>query len=171
MASRFLPDGIPAPPFELEAVYTRRRFNLSEQAGKPVLLVFIGYDSRDTLREVLEEVRTSYPSLDRVVVAGVINLLFVPGMLRKTVQNFMENAIRQGLKEVPSRFDPLEHLILLADWSGSVSRAYRITAVGKDAALVLIDAEGSIHGHYQGDQPAQAALELVADVMASSEDF
>lgn len=77
----------------------------------------------------------------------------------------MEGAIKQAIKEIPAPYTPAEYLILLPDWKGSMARAYRISNSGSQVALVMIDGQGIIQGHYQGDDPAQAAVELISQVV------
>lgn len=165
MTTRFLPIGSPAPDFELTTIHTQRVVSLTSCAGTPLLLVFLSYDTREQVREIAQAVRTAFPNIDQVVVANVINLLFVPSFARKMAENRMDNAIKQAIKEIPPPYTPAEYLILLPDWKGSLARAYRISNTGNQVALVLIDGQGIIQGHYQGDAPAQAAVELIAGLL------
>jgi len=165
MSSRFLPIGSPAPDFQLTAVHTRRVVSLASCAGTPLLLVFLSYDTREQVRDISQAVRTTYPDISQVMVANVINLLFVPSLARKMAENRMESAIKQAIKEIPPPYTPAEYLILLPDWKGSLARAYRISNSGNQVALVMIDGQGIIQGHYQGEAPAQAAVELIAGLL------
>lgn len=169
MSSRFLPIGSPAPAFELTAIHTRRVVNLASCAGTPLLLVFISFDTREQVRDISQAVRAVYPKISQVIVANLINLLFVPSIARKMAENRMEGAIKQAIKEIPAPYTPEEYLILLPDWKGSMARAYRISNSGSQVALVMLDGQGIIKGHYQGDDPAQAAVELISQVVKLKE--
>jgi hypothetical protein len=133
--------------------------------GTPLLLVFISFDTREQVRDISQAVRAVYPKISQVIVANVINLLFVPSLARKMAENRMESAIKQAIKEIPAPYTPAEYLILLPDWKGSMARAYRISSSGSQLSLVMIDGQGIIRGHYQGDDPAQAAVELIGQVV------
>jgi hypothetical protein len=165
MSSRFLPIGSPAPSFEMTAIHTRRVVSLGSCSGTPLLLVFVSFDTREQVRDISQAVRDAYPDISQVIVANVINLLFVPSLARKMAENRMESAIKQAIKEIPPPYTPAEYLILLPDWKGSLARAYRISSSGDQVALVMIDGQGIIQGHYQGNAPAQAAVELIAEVV------
>ena len=165
MSSRFLPIGSTVPAFELTAIHTRRVVSLASCAGTPLLLVFISFDTREQVRDISQAVRAAYPDISQVIVANVINLLFVPSLARKMAENRMESAIKQAIKEIPAPYTPAEYLILLPDWKGSVARAYRISGSGNQVAMVIIDGQGNIQGHYQGDAPDQAAVELISQVV------
>lgn len=162
MSSRFLPIGSPAPPFEMTAIHTRRVVSLDSCAGTPLLLVFVSFDSREQVRDISQAVRDAYPEVSQVIVVNVINLLFVPSLARKMAENRMQSAIKQAIKEIPPPYTPAEYLILLPDWKGRLGRAYGISNSGNQVALVMVDRQGCIQGHYQGDKPAQAAIELMA---------
>lgn len=165
MSSRFLPIGSPAPAFELTAIHTRRVVSLASCAGTPLLLVFISFDTREQVRDISQAVRAIYPDNSQVIVVNVINLLFVPSLARKMAENRMESAIKQAIKEIPPPYTPAEYLILLPDWKGSIARAYHISSLGNQVALVVIDGQGIIQGFYQGDAPDQAAVELIRKVL------
>jgi len=162
VSSRFLPIGSPAPAFELTAIHTRRKVGLGSCAGTPLLLVFLSFDTREQAREISQSVREIYPKISQVIVANIINLLFVPSLARKIAENRMDSAIQQAIKEIPAPYTPAEYLILLPDWRGSLARAYHISSSGSQVALVMIDGQGIIQGHYQGDAPAQAAIDLIS---------
>ena len=165
MSSRFLPIGSPAPAFELTAIHTRRVVSLASCAGTPLLLVFISFDTREQVRDISRAVRGAYPDISQVIVANVINLLFVPSLARKMAENRMESAIKQAIKEISAPYTPAEYLILLPDWKGSVARAYHISGSGNQVALVMIDGQGIIQGYYQGEIPDQVAVELISKVL------
>lgn len=159
--STLLPTGTPAPPFELTAAYTRRKFNPSSSLGTPVLLVFISYTTRHLVREVSQVVRERFPSASQLLVANLINLDFVPGLARRTAGRMIETELKEAAKGLPPGFNPHDHLILLPDWKGSVFKAYRIGRLSAEVALVLIDSQGLIAGSYQGNDPAGALVSLL----------
>lgn len=165
MSSKFLPIGSPAPDFKLTAIYTRQVISLTRCAGTPLLLVFLSFETREQVRDISQAVRTAYPDSSQVVVVNVINLLFVPSFARRVAENRMESAIKQAIKEIPPPYSPAEYLILLPDWKGRLARAYGISNSGNQVALVMVNRQGIIQGHYQGEKPAQAAVELIAGLL------
>ena len=168
MPANFLPAATPAPDFELTAVYTKRRFNLRGCAGTPVLLAFVSYNTRDQVQALSLAVREKYPRLEQVITANLIDLSYVPSLARRMVENMMAGALREAVKQIPKDYPPYDYLILLPDWSGKVSRAYRVKDVSQQPALVMVDRGGLILDSYQGEAPTQAALELVARAIKAS---
>jgi hypothetical protein len=161
MATSLLPSGTPAPPFELVAAYTKRKFGLLACQGRPLLLIFISYQTRQLVRDVSLAVRERFPSADQVLVANLINLDFVPGLVRGTAERMMVAELKEAVKQLPPGFNPHDHLILLPDWKGSVFKAYQIGHLGDQVALVLVDSQGMIRGSYRGKDPANAAVALL----------
>jgi hypothetical protein len=161
MTATFLPAGTPAPPFELTAAYTHRKFSPADCLGVPFLLVFISYATREMVRAISQSVRDRYPDADQVVVANLINLDFVPRLARSTAARMIDSELKEAVKQLPAGFHPHDHLILLLDWKGSVFKAYRVGHMNDEVALVMVDTQGLIVGSYQGSDPAGAALALV----------
>ena len=73
----------------------------------------------------------------------------------------MEKEYRQAAAAIPSGYDPADHLILLPDWNGEVTRAYRAADLGQAVHLFLIGPDGLTRGQYHGPDPAARALEMV----------
>ena len=168
MSSDFLPAGTPAPPFELTAVLTYRKFGPSAGLGIPLLLVFISYSTRQAVRTIMQAVRERFPSASQVLVACLINLNFVPGLARSTATRMMEGELKEVVRHLPPGFDPHDHLILLPDWKGSVFKAYRVGHLDGEVALVMVDAQGLVASSYLGSDPARATLALLEAEMSRS---
>lgn len=167
MPSDFYPPGTRAPNFEITAIYTKHKFVLRECLGTPVLLVFLTESTQKQVREISDAVRDKYPELSQVIVANIVDLRFVPSLTRRMAEGIMNNAVKNAIKEIPKRYDPAEYLLLLPDWSARVSKGYQVEDVDKNVALIMIDADGIIQGSYQGDHPAEGALELIAKTQPS----
>jgi hypothetical protein len=168
MPPDFLTPGTPAPDFEITAFYTKRRFSLKACAGTPVLLAFVGYNTRDQVQALSLAVRERYPGIEQVITANLVDLSYIPSLARRMAENRIVSALKEGIKQIPKEFPPYDYLILLPDWSGKVSRAYRVKDVSQQPALVMVDQDGLILGSYQGESPTQAALDLVAKAIGAS---
>lgn len=158
--------GKPAPFFSLKAIASGRNFRLADFKGKPILLLFVDYNTGRSTREVVISLRQEYPDFGRLPIALVVDLRIVPRLLRNTATHFMEIAYKQAAGEVPAGYDPADHLILLPDWSGEVFSAYQVGQVDKQIKLVIIDPDGVIKGSYQGPDTIRVALDLVRPFMA-----
>ena len=82
--------------------------SLGNCAGAPLLLVFISFDTREQVRDISQAVRAIYPDISQVIVANVINLLFVPSLAREMAELRMESAIKQAIKVIPTLYTPAE---------------------------------------------------------------
>lgn len=165
MTTLFLPPGAPAPAFRATAVGSERVFSTRDHQGAPILLIFLDANTSRAVRDVVRGIRLEYPDPTTVMVANVIDLRIVPRLLRGTVKGMMKSALKEARREIPAGFNPDDHLILLPDWSGQISDAYRVPSVSRQVALVNIDGNGRVHGFYQGPNPQQAALDLINQVL------
>ncbi|MFO7663507.1 MAG: hypothetical protein R6X18_13060 [Chloroflexota bacterium] len=136
--------------------------------GKPVLLLFVDYNTGRSTQEVVKALRRVYPDHNKVPIALVVDLRSVPKLLRGTAARVMEAAYKHAATEIPSAEDPADHLILLPDWSGNVFKGYQVGNVNKDLYLILIGANGRIAAVYQGQNPTQAALDWLNSIFKSN---
>jgi hypothetical protein len=164
----FLPDNTPAPSFSAKAQVSDRPVSLQSTAG-PLLLVFHSYQTAPVVAEVIRGVRNIYPSHDRILIAGVADMRVVPRFLRGAAKTIIRNAYEEAAKQVPPGQDPADHIIILPDWNGVMFKAYRVPDTSEQVALVLINDSKMIQGSYQGAQPVQASLSLLASGRISSD--
>lgn len=162
MAVSFLATGTPAPPFELQAVTTRRMFSPAACWGTLLPLVLISYSTRAMVREILQAVREREPGAGQVLVANQINLDFVSRLARGIASRWMDSELKQAARQLEEEYNPHDHQILLQDWKGTVNKIYRIVRIDEQQALVLVDGEGLIVGSYRGADPTGAAVAQVA---------
>lgn len=142
--------GSTAPVFNLTAIATGRIFNLSEHRERYVLLVFVSPTTARSSREVVIGVRSSYPDFDQLPIAVVVNLHSVPGLLRGTVERIMESAFREAAVDIPIGYNPADHLILLPDWKGAVTKAYGAEHTGHEIQMTLVDPQGNVDASLSG---------------------
>lgn len=153
--------GTQAPHLDLEAIATGRRFILSEYRDRTVLLIFVyAYEARST-RDVVITVRRQFPDYNHLPIAIVINLSVVPRLLRGTVTGFMKAAYQEAAADIPSEYNPADHLILLPDWTGAITRNYGINHSVSALHLVVIDAEQKIGGAFYGKGATERVIDII----------
>lgn len=133
--------------------------------GRPVLLLFVDYNTGRATREVVISLRQHYPDFSKLPIALIVDLRVVPKLLRGTATRIMEVAYKQAAGEIPTGYDPSEHLILLPDWTGEIFDAYHVGAVNQYMKLVIIGPDGSVNATYQGPDASRAAYNLVGSIM------
>lgn len=151
----------PAPPINLKAIASGRVFRLEEHRGRPVILLFADHNTGHNTRDVVIPIRRQYPDFAEVPIATIVDLHVVPKLFQRMAEQFMESAYRKAAAEVPPGYDPADHLVLLPDWSGTITRAYGIGDVSKQIYLVAVDPKGIIGDMYQGSHPAEKALSFL----------
>ncbi len=129
---------------------------------RPLVLLFHNQHSLDSVRDLQRSVRNRYPSAQDVTVASVADTSRAPRLLRGVIEAALKRAYVEASKFVPSDLDPADYVIILPDWSGEVTRAYGVGNVDREGQVVVIDGKGLLVGSYQGAQPGQAALSLLA---------
>lgn len=156
---------VSAPPIEIKAIGSGRTFRLSDYSGRPVLLLFVDYNTARSTRDVVVGLRRRYSDFDRLAIAIVVDLHIVPKLLRGTAERIMETAYHGAADEIPAGFNPADHLILLPDWSGDILQAYGIDGVGHQIHMVLISPHGTINASYQGDDLLKKAVEFIEQLI------
>jgi hypothetical protein len=161
-----LPDNTPAPPFSAKAQVSQRPISLATAAGK-LLLIFHSYQTALVAARITRSIREVDPRPDQVLVVSVADMRAVPRLLRGTAKAIVKNAYLEASRQVPAGQDPADHIIILADWTGALFKAYRVPATDRHVALALIDESKVIAGSYFGAQPEEAALSLLAKSQSS----
>lgn len=151
----------PAPRFTLKTIASKRTIRLSDYGGRPVVLLFVDPNTGRATREVVVAIRRRIPDFAQLPILTVVDLHIVPKLLRGTAERFMESAYRSAAAEVPSVYDPADHLMLLPDWTGELARAYGVTNVSREIFLFIISPDGVIDRSYQGPSPAVKAIEYL----------
>lgn len=163
----FYPAGAPAPEFSLAAIKSGRQISPVSTKGNVLGMVFHGRETVHAVVEINTTVRPLYPDPKPVILVSVVDLSIVPRLLHGAVRPMLEQAYDQAAREVPKGYDPADYVYLLPDWSGAVTKAFRVKDTGKAAAVVVIDPRGHVAGSYQGPQPGPATLSLVQQALGA----
>lgn len=157
--------GSPAPSINLPAVATGLQFRLSDHRDRHVLLLFVSAYGAKATRDVVISVRRHYPEFEQLPIAIIIDMGMIPKLLHRTVTGFMEAAYREAAAQIPPGYKADEHLILLPDWSGSITRDYSIKQIGNEVQLVIVSPQGNIVAAYQGRDALNNTLTHLQKVM------
>lgn len=141
-------EGSPAKDFSLTAAATGRVFNLADFRSRYVLLIFVTPTTARSSRDVVTGVRKAYPNFEQLPIAVIIDLRSVPGFFRGTAERILESAYREAAADIPSGYDPEDHLILLPDWKGTLTKAYDANKSDHKIHMILIDPEGKVDSSF-----------------------
>lgn len=154
--------GTTAPDFKLRAIPTKRKVLIPSDIGVPMLLVFMGAQTATQLEDVVKNVRLQQPDPAQLLVVNVVDLRGVPKLLKKTAETVIRASYDQAAAQLPEEFDPIEHLILIPDWKGKIFKAFGVKDANSNLAIVALNGEGQVIGHFQGEDIVPAALEMIS---------
>jgi len=166
MAAPVVAIGAPAPAFQLTALGSNRTISLDICRGTALLLTFHDQNGVAAVQAMQEAVRLRYPDASRLLVPSVVNMSAVPVFLRSVAEQVMKGIYARAADAMPPGLDVADYVIILLDWDGKVSKAYNARKISSAPLLTLIDGEGIVRGVHQGGDLAEAALAMLADVVA-----
>lgn len=164
----FFPAGEQVPSFSLTAIKSGRQISPASSKGNVLGLIFHGRETVHAVVDINTTVRPLYPDPKPVVLVSVLDLSIVPRLLHGAVRPMLEQAYDQAAREIPKGYDPADYVFLLPDWTGAVTKAFRVKNTGKTAAVVVIGREGQVVGSYQGPRPGEATLQLVQQAVGAT---
>lgn len=154
-----------APTVTLQAIVSKRKVAFAD-ADLPTLLVCVNQESSGGADAVVEQVRADHPNVNELLVANVADLRSFPKLLRKVAETIMNSRYNDAAKRIEPPERPEDHIVILPDWDGAAVQALGFTDVSKQIGIALLLPGGTLAGTYQGDEPAKAALDLLAASLA-----
>lgn len=156
------PISIPeVPDVTLTTVQSNREIAL-KSLGQTAVLVFHTQDTSEAAKAVNRAVRDQYPLAADVLIASVIDLSGVPRMFRKIASAAMGQVYQKMADSLPAGFEPAEYLLMLPDWDGAATRAFGLSGVDKQAAVVVLAANGDIAGVSQEEDLGETAVKILS---------
>ena len=128
-------------------------------------LIFHGENNTDIVSEANAIVRAEYPMPDQLLIASIVDLHHIPRMFRRMANRALKTAYQRSAELIPAELDPVQYVIILPDWDGSVTSAIGFDAVGEEAGIVVTDNAGTLLGAFQGKGAAALALACLKDAV------
>ena len=149
----------------LKAAGSGREVTLNS-IGKPAVLLFHTADTAEDAQRINQAVRAvdEYQACTSITIANVVDLRSVPKLFRGFAEKSMRESFDKASKSVPQGEDPQDYVIILPDWDGKATKGFGLEDTGKVVGLAVLDAQGSMVGTYQGDEPERHALELLTQI-------
>lgn len=149
-----------APAVTLIAAGSQREIAL-QAIKRPTVLIFHTQETAAASTAVNQAIRARYPLATSVTIASVVNLQSIPRLFRKFAEGAMRKSYQEAVATLPQGMSPEEYVIILPDWDGTVTTAFKLQQVDKTAGVVVLDQQGQIIGQYQGEYLAKAALDML----------
>jgi len=153
-------NGRSAPDFSLTAVGSKRQVNLQNGADQ-ILLIFHTYHTARLVGATIKNLRVTFPDPERLLVASVPNLSAIPRLLHRLARKILHDAYQEAAQEVPVSEEAADHIVILPDWKGTVTKKYQVPKGNNQVTMVLIDQARLIQRTYVGEEPVGAALSLL----------
>ncbi len=147
------------PEITLEAVGSGRKVNLGALSTSAVL-VFHGTSNASEASKINAEIRAAYPLASEVFVANVVDLHGIPKLFRSFAGREMRKAYDKAAAALPAGLSPEEYVVILPDWDGKATKAFGLTGVEENPAIVVLKG-GRVVGAAQGDALAERAVALL----------
>lgn len=155
----------PIGPVKLTAVVSKRQIVLN-RLDVPTLFVVVGQDTAAAAWDIITQVRAVRDDPATLQVATIVDLRQVPRLLRKMGEKALEARYQQRAEALEPGQDPAQRVIIMPDFDGKALDAFGLSDVGKQLAVAMVAPGGRAIGVYQGDDPASAAIDLVAKALA-----
>jgi len=159
MSARPLTRGAPAPDFALAATSSGRE--VRPGAGRPLVLIFHARNAAFAVDRLNREVRERHPSSGELTVASVVDLSVVPPLFRPPARMALEMSYRRAAASLPREAESADYVVILADWTGRVTREYGASGAYLVPVVVVAADDGTVLGRHSGANLAATTLALL----------
>ena len=149
-----------APALTFEAVGSGKRVNLAE-LGATALLICLTQQTMAEVGAVVSTVRQRYPDNAQLVLIRVVDLRHVTAEERPLAESTLQASYEKRVSRLEPGLNPLEYVTIIADWSGAVGDALRMTELETRLGIAVFDRRGYVVGAYQGDDLPATAISLI----------
>ena len=137
------------PAGTLTAAGSGREFDLRDLPSA-VLFVCHTENSTGAVAVVSEHVRAVVPNPADLLIVSCVDLHHVPKVFRPMANQAMAKAYRRTAELLPDALDPAEHVIILADWTAGLRKAFGFDDVDDEAGVGLVARDGRILAAFRG---------------------
>ncbi len=149
-----------APDVTLKSAVSGRTVNL-RKAGVPLVLVFATQATTEMASTFRTALRERYPDPARLIIASVVDMHAVPRLMRKMAEGALSTRYREVAGRLAPGQEPRDYIVMLPDWKGEVAPALGLGDLQDKLAIAVVATDGSVAGTYCGDDPLEAAAQLV----------
>ena len=121
------------------------------------MLVFRAHNAAFAVVCLNREVLQRYPSPDELIIASVVDPSLVPPFFQPSARMALEMAYRQAAASLPREAGPADYVVLVAHWTGRVTRDYGASGAYRVPVAGFIVGDGRMLGRRPPPDDAGAA--------------
>ncbi len=144
------------PAFKTEAAVSGRVVSLETLAGRRAVLVLHGPRTADAPKLVGKAVRAQHASADDVVVANVVNLKSMAGLWKKVADAQIKATYEKMASKLGDNAE--DYVLICSDYENAIATAFGFDDTNQMAAVVVLDADGTVIGATDDGDLAEQAL-------------
>lgn len=148
------------PATVLTAAGSKRTLDL-RRLPAPTLLLFHDQHAAETATAINLAVRQKLPTAAQILIGSVPDLSGVPRLFRGVAQAAMDKGYRDGAQQMSAGLDPVDYILILPDWDGSVTKSTGFVNLGSAPGVALVGQDGAVLGKVQGTDPAADVMDLL----------
>lgn len=148
------------PSVTFKTVFTNKSVTL-DKIGKPAVLIFCTRETSQVSETISRKIDTKYELVHDVFIGSIVDLHVVPYLFRFIAESAMVNAYHDAFKQVPERLKERDCVVIMPDWEGAMAKALGLRDLCRSASVVVLNADGTIVGMYQGERLEDATLILL----------
>jgi hypothetical protein len=148
------------PEITATALRTNVRPDRAWVAGRPAVLLFHGRDNKGAARGIVQSVRNAYGDARAVVTVNIVDLSEFPRLVRRAVDADLDRAFDAEAANLRGDRDPESHIVIVADYDGSLTSAWDVAGADTVVNAVVLDAEWRIRA--RGREPGLDDLVVAA---------
>ncbi|MFQ5380144.1 MAG: hypothetical protein ACE5EF_00780 [Dehalococcoidia bacterium] len=149
-----------APKVKLEAAGSGREISL-DAPGAPLVLALATRETTELVPPFRAALRERFPDPEKTIIASVADTHGVPRLMRKVARGALSKRYEEMAAGLAPGQDPAAYIVILPDWSGKVAVELGIGELGTQLTVAVIGSTGEVAGTYTGDEPVEAAAELL----------
>lgn len=158
----------PAPEFNLEHI-EGDPVALSDYRGRAVVVAFSGKDTAEEMASGIKALRKKFDH-EQLPILAVADMGGIPRPARPIARKQLKKGYKDAVEEASAELQAAgkavppgpQLIVMLPDWDGSVASSFGVGDADKQAAMVLVDAEGNVRGQGRGPEAAQEIMAQLA---------
>ena len=134
-------------------------------AGRPLAVLFHGRENQDEARGVLQVIRNKWPSAETLVTVNLIDVSMFPRVMRRLVNFDLTNVYDAEVANLPGRFDPESHIVIVPDFDGKMTKAWGVSDAATVVSAAVVDSDWKIRARARGAAVESVVMRALAEAL------